>query len=129
MVDCGRADLRAEFSLLGCLWRAPLLSLLSQGTTPDELTMDGICVAAAARGRRVGTTLLNAIKAEANRQGKSHLRLDVINSNQRARALWLRDGFVPQRTQSIGPLRHIFGFCSAERMLYPVQTADRPRRD
>ena len=72
---------------LGALWRLPLLAMLERESPAHELCMDGICVSAEARGQGLGTRLLTAIKVEAQAQGKSQVRLDVININPRARAL------------------------------------------
>ena len=80
--------------------------------------MDGICVDAAARGQGVGTRLLNAVKSEAAKRDLGHVRLDVIDTNPKARALYERQGFVAQGTQDIGPLRHVFGFRRATQMVF-----------
>jgi len=82
--------------------------------------MDGIFVAPAARGHGVGTALLDATIAEARTRGYAEVRLDVIDSNPRARALYERVGFVAKDTQQLGPLRHIFGFKSATTMVRAV---------
>jgi ribosomal protein S18 acetylase RimI-like enzyme len=45
------------------------------------------------------------------------LRLDVIDTNLRARALYERLGFRAVRSESLGPLRHLFGFQTAITMV------------
>ena len=113
-------DLARVYGWFGALWRAGVLSLLERDTVTDTLLMDGIFVSPEARGRGAGTALLTAIKNEARDRGLSSVRLDVIDSNPRARALYEREGFVAGKTDDIGPLRHIFGFRSATKMICVV---------
>ena len=61
-----------------------------------------------------------AICAEARLRGYESVRLDVVDSNWRAQALYLRLGFVETQRQHIGMLRHVFGFQSAITMVRPV---------
>ncbi len=114
----GFRDLARAYGVVGALWRAPLLALLERVLAPDTLLMDGIFVAEHARGLGIGTALLDAIKAEAQARGLSHVRLDVIDSNPRARALYERQGFVPGRVEHLGPLRLLFGFRTATTMIW-----------
>ena len=78
--------------------------------------MDGIFVEPAARGQGVGTALLNAIEVHCAHQGLRQIRLDVIDTNPRARALYERLGFAERSVLSLGPLRAVFGFSSATEM-------------
>lgn len=112
------ADLQKIYGSWGALWRGIILSVVERDLAADILLMDGICVAETARGMGVGTALLAAMKAEAERRGKRALRLDVIDTNPRARALYLRQGFVPQRVEHTGPFRYVFRFGSATQMLW-----------
>jgi len=111
------SDLRAVYGALGASWRALLLHVLERDVENTRFLMDGIFVAPAARGRGVGTALLDAICAEARTRGYSEVRLDVIDSNPRARALYERCGFVAGKTSDLGPLRHVFGFRTATMMV------------
>jgi ribosomal protein S18 acetylase RimI-like enzyme len=113
----GLADLRSVYGPIGSLWRAGLLWLLERDLDNDRFLMDGICVADTARGQGVGTALLDAICAEGRRRGYPSVRLDVIDANPRARALYERQGFVPTRTSQIGVLRLVFGFSAATTMV------------
>ncbi|MDF1727984.1 MAG: GNAT family N-acetyltransferase [Sulfitobacter sp.] len=119
-VGGGIGDLAAIFGWLSLVWRAPLISLLERDLADDVLLMDGICVSPEARGMGVGTALLEAIKEEARARGKTTVRLDVISTNPRAKALYLRKGFTEAGDEYIGPLSHVFGFKSATRMLCQV---------
>ncbi len=110
------SDLAQVYGWLSTLWRAPLLTLVERKLEEDVLLMDGICVASEARRSGVGTALLEAIRNEACAQGKRTVRLDVIDTNPRAKALYQRQGFKAIETNDIGPLRWIFGFQSSTTM-------------
>ncbi len=110
-------DLAAAYGWLSSLWRGPLLTLVERDLADDILLMDGICVASNARSMGVGSALLQAIKVEAANQKLSAIRLDVIDSNPRARALYERQGFEAIGTEHLGPLRWVFGFKSSTKML------------
>lgn len=114
------SDLTASYGQFGGLWRGLLLSFLERETEPENLLMDGICVAEHARGQGVGSALLDAVSKEAEQRGVKNVRLDVIDSNPRAKALYLRKGFVEGETSHLGPLKYLFGFSSATTMRLAV---------
>ncbi|MBI1170492.1 GNAT family N-acetyltransferase [bacterium] len=116
----GLTDLRAGYGLIGGTWRARLLSWLSTEVDNENFLLDGLCVAADWRGQGLGTALLGAICAEAQSRGYGSVRLDVVDSNWRAHALYRRLGFVETRRQSIGLLRHVFRFDSAITMVHRI---------
>ena len=113
-------DMAGVYGWPGALWRGPLLALLERDLAPGTLLMDGIFTTAEARGQGIGSALLDAVTAEAAARDCARVRLDVIDSNPRARALYERKGFTALGDESFGPLRHIFGFRSATRMERPV---------
>lgn len=119
------SDLAAVYGWPSALWRAPLLALVERPLADEVLLMDGICVASEARGSGLGTALLSAIKNEALVQGRTAVRLDVIDTNPRAKALYERQGFVDQGQEHIGPLRWIFGFRSATKMCWSAATTSK----
>lgn len=128
LVDLRLQDLKTIYGLWGGLWRGAALSLLDRGERDGELLMDGICVDVAARGTGVGTLLLDAIEQTAKAQGARTIRLDVIDTNPRARALYERRGFTAVRTRRLGPLAPVFGFAAATEMqkLVTGQNGDTP---
>lgn len=89
---------------------------------PGTLLMDGIAVASAARGRGVGTGLLGAIKGYAAERGFGRVRLDVVNTNPKARRLYERLGFEAVDTQDLTLLRSILGFSAVTTMVWRVGT-------
>lgn len=111
------ADIRAIYGTLGALWRLPLLWMLSDEAGADQFLLDGICVAPQARGLGIGTALMAAIETEAQARGYDRVRLDVIDSNLRARALYQRLGYEVAREQYLGLLRYAFGFRMAVTMV------------
>lgn len=119
-VAIGSKQLAAVYGRVGGAWRGLVLSLLDRPVTPGTLLMDGIFVRESAHGRGVGSALIEAIKAEAAARNCKTVRLDVIDTNPRARLLYERHGFVATKSSGIGPLRHVFGFRTATTMLFPV---------
>lgn len=117
LVGGGMGDLARVYGWFGAMWRVALLALLERDTENDRFLMDGIFVAPAARGQGVGTALLDAIADKARTRGHSEARLDVIDTNPRARALYERQGFVAIKTQNLGVLRYAFRFESATTMV------------
>ena len=110
-------DLRDVYGRTGALWRGTLLRLLGRDLDNARFLMDGVCVAREARGRGIGSQLVEAICAEARLRGYAEVRLDVIDTNWRAKALYERLGFSVAGQERIGALRHIFGFHSATMMV------------
>ncbi|MBU2994149.1 GNAT family N-acetyltransferase [Octadecabacter sp. 1_MG-2023] len=117
LVDGTWADMTRHYGWIGSTWRTALLVLLERDTENQRFLMDGVFVASHAQGKGVGTALLDAISNEAVRRGYKELRLDVVDKNPRARALYERKGFIAGDVHHLGPLRHIFGFSSATTMV------------
>jgi ribosomal protein S18 acetylase RimI-like enzyme len=114
-------DLRAVYGRAGAPWRGVLLRLLGREVDNARFLMDGICVAPEARGRGIGSRLVEAVCAEASARGYAEVRLDVIDTNWRAKALYERLGFAVAGEERIGPLRHVFGFHSATTMVRRIR--------
>ena len=117
------ADLSVAYGWIGAAWRAVFLELLEREHESDRLVMDGLFVREEARGLGVGSALLEAIGDEAARRGLSEVRLDVIEANPRARALYERRGFRATITTQTGILRHLFGFRCVTTMVRPIAGA------
>ena len=115
------ADMAAVYGWPGALWRQGLLGLLSRDDGGGgRFLMDGLVVAPEARGRGIGTRLLHAAADEARARGFREIRLDVVDENPRARALYERMGFRAVGRRSTGLLRHVFAFRAATTMVLPL---------
>lgn len=117
LVDGGLGDLARAYGIFGALWRTLALSLLSRDEENRRFLLDGLFVAEEARGLGVGSRLLDAIAREAATRGYAEVRLDVIDSNPRARALYERRGFVAMGDSHLGLFAPLFGFRSATTMV------------
>lgn len=117
LVGGSLGDLAAVYGWLGALWRGPLLSLFERELQEGVFQLDGIFVADTARGRGVGSTLLNAVDDHARALGAQQVELDVIDTNPRAQALYERVGYGVTKQENLGPLRYLFGFKTAYRMV------------
>ena len=120
-------DMRKIYGWIGAAIRVALLETLERDVENERFLMDGLFVAPEARGQGVGTALLDAISDEARRRGYREVRLDVINTNPRAKALYLQEGFRELKVQKIGILRHIFGFSASTAMvrdIYPEPVSE-----
>ncbi|MGZ9929404.1 GNAT family N-acetyltransferase [Streptomyces sp. NC-S4] len=103
-------DVLSAYGLFRGLPRLAVLALLERTPEPGELVMDGIAVDPAGRGKGVGSLLLTEIAAVAAEHGCSRVRLDVIDVNPRARALYERHGFDAVRTERTPYLKGLMGF-------------------
>lgn len=110
-------DMRAVYGRIGGAWRSGVMQLLTGDPDPTRFLIDGLCVRADVRGRGLGRLLLAAICDEARARGFSAVRLDVVDTNPRARALYERCGFVFDRTTAIGPLRLVYGYRASHAMV------------
>jgi len=109
-VGGGFGDLRQHYGLAGAIWRGVLLSLFERSPPDDQLLMDGVVVSSDSRGLGIGTELLKGVGEVARARELSVIRLDVVDTNPRAQALYVRHGFVPAGEQSVWPLHWLFGF-------------------
>jgi ribosomal protein S18 acetylase RimI-like enzyme len=96
------------------------LRLAQHRPASDELYVDGVAVAAAARGQGIGSKLLAEAMSIAQEGGWRWLRLDVIDTNPRAQALYERLGYRVTKVERMGPLRRWTGFGAIISMERPV---------
>lgn len=115
--------LAKTYGTFSAMWRGLLISVLERECEPKTLLMDGVFVAPQSRGLGVGSELLDAIVDHARTQGLDRVRLDVIDTNPRARALYERKGFVAGGEQKMGILEPVFGFSTATTLVKPVPAA------
>jgi ribosomal protein S18 acetylase RimI-like enzyme len=97
-----------------------MLAMLERHGDDRTLLMDGIFVASHARGKGIGSILLRAIEEQAVVLQKDRVRLDVIDTNPRAKALYERFGYQADGGRRTGPLSYLFGFEAATTMYKSV---------
>ena len=119
----GAADVLKTYGTVRGLPRLALLALLERTPAPGQLLMDGIAVDADHRGRGIGGVLLGEIVRVAAENGCGRVRLDVIDVNPRARALYERHGFTATRTEQTPYLRRLMGFGAVTTMHRGVHAA------
>ncbi|MEV5594675.1 GNAT family N-acetyltransferase [Streptomyces sp. NPDC052496] len=117
------AVLRAYGHLRG-LHRLLLLALFERRPAPGQLVMDGIAVHPDLRGHGIGSLLVEEVAAVAAERHCREIRLDVIDTNPRARALYERRGFTAVRTEPTLCLRGLLGFGAVTTMHRPVGTKE-----
>ncbi|WP_432137892.1 MULTISPECIES: N-acetyltransferase family protein [unclassified Streptomyces] len=120
----GVTDVLSTYGLFRGLPRLAVLTLFERTPADGELVMDGIAVDATHRGRGIGSLLLKEIAAVAADNGCRRVRLDVIDVNPRARALYERHGFAAVRTEKTPYLRRLLGFGAVTTMHREITSAD-----
>ncbi len=98
-------------------WAAFILSLYDRKASLRELVLDGISVSSGFQGNGIGTKLLDELTKFAADEGYKSIRLDVIDTNERARKLYERKGFIPVKTEHFEYLRWLLGFGASTTML------------
>lgn len=101
-------------------WAALVFSLYERSMKSGELLMDGIVVKQSARGRGIGTQLLDAIASFAKQEGFQSIRLDVIDTNPDARRMYERNSFTATKTEHFGYLRWLLGFGASTMLIRSV---------
>jgi ribosomal protein S18 acetylase RimI-like enzyme len=94
----------------GAIWAILGLRLADHKPARDELYVDGIAVSPEARGAGIGTRLLDEITTIARELRLRWVRLDVIDTNARAQALYERLGFKVTKVQSFRYKERWVGF-------------------
>ena len=117
LIGGGWRELAAIYGWPGALWRGLILDAFERKITAQQLLMDGIFVADGMRGQGVGSALLDAIAAHAKMLNCHEIRLDVIDTNPRAKALYTRHGFVSTGVVRTGLAAPLLGFRTATTMV------------
>ncbi|MFI0986052.1 GNAT family N-acetyltransferase [Streptomyces exfoliatus] len=122
----GVKDVLSTYGPLRGLPRLAILALFEREPAQGELVMDGIAVEAAHRGSGIGSLLLRDMATLAAEHDCRRIRLDVIDVNPRAKALYERHGFTAVRTERTPCLRGLLGFSAVTTMHRQVTRADAP---
>ena len=89
---------------------ALVFSFYERTPRPRELVMDGIAVLPRLRGMGVGKRLLEEIQRYAASHEYDRVRLDVVDTNPRAKQLYENFGFKAVKTERFPQLKHLLGF-------------------
>ena len=120
LVGGGFKDLTQTYGVVSATFRALMIAVLERECAEKTLLMDGIFVEPDARGQGVGKALLHSVEERAVSLGLEWIRLDVVDTNPRARALYDRQGYREKSVRSLGPLAGVFGFSHATEMTKSV---------
>ena len=120
-------DVAREYGLLRGLPRMAVLHFLGSPARPGELAIEHLAVAAALRGRGIGTRLVETACALARSWGLDVVRLDVVDTNPGARRLYERLGFQPTDTLRFPLLFRLAGFSAITTMVKRLDRASAPR--
>jgi ribosomal protein S18 acetylase RimI-like enzyme len=112
---------RSHFGPFAGSWKRLAFSAFMRAQEPGQLQMEGIAVHADARGMGIGSCLLEETCSVARSVGLATVRLEVIDTNPRARALYEREGFQPGRTHRLPLIGGWFGFSAYTTMLKSVE--------
>jgi ribosomal protein S18 acetylase RimI-like enzyme len=95
-----------------------LVPLLLFNGRPDsgEMRLDGLAVREDRRGQGVGKLLLHEAARRTALLGIDVIRLEVVDTNPRARKLYEREGYVAVRTEATPYLRRMMGFSAVTTM-------------
>lgn len=117
----GAKKLIQELGFFRGLWACLIFSLFERKPKAGELVMDGIAVDSAFRGQGIGSELLEKIIHYAAEMGFDTVRLDVIDSNPRARKLYESKGFVAVNSESFPYLKWLIGFSGSTTMVLTIR--------
>lgn len=93
-----------------------IFALYDRETTPGTLLLDGITVRDDKRSLGIGGKMLEQLTAYGLSQGYSAMRLDVIDTNPKAKQLYERHGFTATKTERFPYLRWLLGFGASTTM-------------
>lgn len=116
----GMKQLIGKLGTLKGLWACLVFSLFERKPKSQELVMDGIAVDSRFRGQGIGSRLLDSIIAHAVDNGFEMIRLDVIDSNPRARRLYESKGFIAVNEEHFPYLKWLIGFSGSTTMVLKV---------
>jgi ribosomal protein S18 acetylase RimI-like enzyme len=115
------ADLIKTLGIVKGNWAALILSMFKRNANPNQLLMDGISVDENFRGQGIGKKLLNELISFAKESGFKSIRLDVINTNPRAKKLYEKVGFTEIKNDKYPYLKWLLGFSGSDELRYIIE--------
>ncbi len=108
--------LRKEFGFFGVLRRRIVHLFNNEKLDSSELYLCAVAVAALARGKGIGTSLIHYVFDLAKENDYKAILLDVNNFNERAHKRYKKMGFTDVKKSNFGPLTKKAGFSAIYRM-------------
>jgi len=108
--------LREQMGLNRAIRAFIVFTLFRRSVPSNTLLLDGIAVKESHRNQGIGSRLLESAVAFAAEKGFEKVRLNVIGTNHRAKALYERKGFVVRATRYFLYLHWLFGFSKSYEM-------------
>ncbi|BES64995.1 hypothetical protein SANA_14340 [Gottschalkiaceae bacterium SANA] len=118
--NISKGKLLKKYGLFGLIRGALLSMVFSYHPPKNELYIDSIGVSADARGRGVGTKLLEFAEELAHRKGCNTLSLHVMKENPKAKALYERLGYKVVSEDSFRWLKRVTGYSGAYHMIKSI---------
>ncbi len=109
-IDPSFEDMVSVYGLISGIARTAKLSLLTHVPKNDEIHVEGIAVMESARGKGIGTRLLNELFSFASEMDKKRITLEVINTNPKAKDLYEQLGFNVEKRENVWPFNKIIGW-------------------
>jgi len=109
-----------ELGVFSGLWAALVFSFYERKPQKGQLLMDGIAVSSNCRGSGIGGTLLDEIIKFGIEGGYKEIRLDVIDTNPKAKKLYARKKFVERHTDKFPYLTWFLGFSASTTMILTI---------
>ncbi|MCF6311366.1 MAG: GNAT family N-acetyltransferase [Verrucomicrobiales bacterium] len=100
----------SELGFLRGNWAALVFLIYDRKPAEAELVMDGIVVSSEYRGQGIGGHLLEQLFDYAEEKTYECIRLDVIDTNPRAKKLYQKKGFEVVKEETYPYLRWLLGF-------------------
>ena len=98
------------YGIMNGIIKAIGLSMLIHKSNSDEIYLEAIAVNESARGKGVGTQLINALFLFAKENNFKSITLQVIDTNPKAKELYERLGFFIVKKSRIGPVGTVIRF-------------------
>ncbi|GEM_PF-781667 len=99
--------MRKHYGFFSSIWNLARLATINHKVAQECIHIEAIVVCPEARGKGIGSLMINKLLANAKEMGKEHATLEVINTNISAVKLYERLGFRTIESNSIWPLNKV----------------------
>ena len=103
-------DLISVYGVIVGIMKVISLLILNHKTESEEIYIDSIAVSDSARGKGIGTKLVDTIIRFAVEEGYKTVSLQVIDTNTKAKKLYENIGFKVEKQYKTWPINKMFGW-------------------